>query len=75
MFASARLSQPILVDKVVVEPNKKLLGPRFKNDQKVVLNVLESLDGDELDSFKSQIESTGSATVQGLITNDNLEAY
>lgn len=65
MFASCRLNEPVFVDKVVVEANKKLLGPRFKNDQKTVLSMLESLDGVELEEFKSAIESNGTAVVNG----------
>jgi glycyl-tRNA synthetase (class II) len=36
MVASERLPEPITVDRLVAEPNKKLLGPKFKGDQKKV---------------------------------------
>jgi glycyl-tRNA synthetase len=65
MVAAERLPEPLLVDKVIAEPNKKLIGPRFKGDQKTVINGLEALDGDELDAFKQAIESKGSATLPG----------
>lgn len=32
MVASERLPEPIQVDRMVCEPNKKLLGPRFKGE-------------------------------------------
>ena len=63
MVASERLPEPIQVEKLVCEANKKLIGPRFKGDQKLVLAALEGLEGAELDTFKSAIESTGKATL------------
>lgn len=71
MVAAERLPQSIVVDKVVAEANKKLLGPKFKNDQKAVINAMEGLDGEELDQFKLAIESNGVAHVKGFeITSD-----
>ena len=65
LVASQRLDEPILVDKMVVEANKKLVGPRFKGDQKQVLAAIEALDGAALEAFKADIDSKGSATIQG----------
>ena len=71
MVASVRLPEPILIDKMVAEPNKKLLGPRFKLDQKTVINALEALDGAELEAFKNAIDTDGKTTVGGFeITAD-----
>ena len=71
MVASARLPEPILVDRTIAEPNKKLIGPKFKLDQKKVITVLEELEGDELNTFKDTIEANGVATVRGFeITKD-----
>lgn len=65
LVASERLPEPILVEKWVCEPNKKLIGPRFKATQKEVISTLEALDGEDLTAFKSQIETAGFATLKG----------
>ena len=71
MVASARLPEPILVDKIIAEPNKKLIGPKFKGDQKTVITILEELEGNELNTFKDTIEANGIATIRGYeITTD-----
>jgi glycyl-tRNA synthetase len=63
--ASERLPEPIQVERLVAEPNKKLIGPRFKGDQKIVLAALEQLEGAELEAFKTAIETAGVASVTG----------
>lgn len=65
LLASTRLAEPITVDKLVVEPNKKLLGPKFKNDQKTVISLLETIDGEELELFKREIEANGKSLIGG----------
>ena len=71
MVAAVRLSEPILVDKMVAEPNKKLLGPRFKLDKKTVINALEALEGAEVEAFKFAIETAGKVMLSGFeITSD-----
>jgi glycyl-tRNA synthetase len=71
MVAAERLPEPILVDKMIAEPNKRLLGPRFKLDQKTVINALEALEGAEVEAFKATIEKDGVATLAGFeITTD-----
>eukprot|EP01038_Epipyxis_sp_PR26KG_P012116 gene12116-16222_t len=65
MVASVRLPEPILVERIVAEPNKKLIGPRFKGDQKTVISAIESLEGDDVIALKTSLESTGTATVAG----------
>ena len=71
MVAAERLPEPIIVDKMIAEPNKRLLGPRFKLDQKTVINAMEALDGAELEAFKAAIEKDGTATLAGFeITTD-----
>lgn len=54
--ASIRLDEPIDVDKILVEPNKKLIGPRFGKNQKDVICLLEGLEGNELEEFKASLE-------------------
>eukprot|EP01034_Spumella_vulgaris_P024438 gene24438-30784_t len=61
LVASERLAEPIQVEKLVAEPNKKLIGPRFKAVQKEVPAAIEALDGDELLAFREAIETTGKA--------------
>jgi glycyl-tRNA synthetase len=61
MLASERLPEPILVERLVAEPNKKLIGPRFKGEQKAVLAAIEELEGEALLAFKSAIDSEGKA--------------
>lgn len=63
LVASERLPEPIQVEKLIAEPNKKLIGPRFKGAQKDVMAAIEALDGEELLAFKAAVESTGKATV------------
>ncbi len=59
MNAAERLPEPIQVERVVVEANKKLLGPKFKTDQKKVVEALESLSEEEVLALQSSIESSG----------------
>jgi glycyl-tRNA synthetase len=63
MVASERLAVPLQVDRVIAEPNKKLLGPRFKNDQKVVIQILEAMDEDEVAGLQKELQATGKATI------------
>jgi glycyl-tRNA synthetase len=72
MHASERLAEPVQVERVVVEANKKLLGPRFKTDQKKVVEALEALSEEEVLALKQSIESTGAGKVkdQYEITSD-----
>ena len=71
MVAAVRLPEPIIVDRVIAEANKRLIGPKFKGDQKTVITILEELDGDELNTFKDAIEANGVATIRDFeITKD-----
>ena len=63
--ASARLATPQTITRMVAVPNKRLLGPRFKTDQKTVLQALEALEGDELVKFKTDIETKNEALLPG----------
>jgi glycyl-tRNA synthetase len=75
MVAAVRLPAPILVDKMIAEPNKKLLGPRFKLDQKTVINALEALEGNELKEFKATIEEHGTAPLAGFDVTSDLVTF
>jgi glycyl-tRNA synthetase len=64
MVASEKLSEAQTVERTVVEPNKKLIGPKFKTNQKVVIQTIESLNDEETTSLKTQLEKEGKATIQ-----------
>ena len=71
MVASMRLPEPIFVDRLVIEPNKKAIGPRFKGDQKSVIAALENADEDECLRIKAALNAEGKAVVAGFeITED-----
>jgi len=63
MTAAEMLPEPVTVIRDVAEPVKKLLGPRFKGDQKKVMQALAELEGDALNAFKADLEANGRATV------------
>ena len=74
MVASMRLPEPVIVDRLVIEPNKKAIGPRFKGDQKTVIAALENADEDECLRIKAAIDADGKAIVAGFeITADLVE--
>lgn len=63
LVASRRLPEPIVVDRIIAEPNKKAIGPIFKGDQKKVLALLEEMDDAAVDAFKKELEANGDAGV------------
>jgi glycyl-tRNA synthetase len=74
MVASMRLPSAITVDRMIIEPNKKSIGPRFKGDQKTVITALESADDEECQRIKSEMETSGQSLVAGfLVTSDLVE--
>lgn len=72
MVASEKLSEPVLVEKLVLEPNRKVIGPKFKSNQKEVLKVLEELNQDELEQLKSSLETQSIANVKGFDIEANM---
>lgn len=69
--ASERLEQPILVEKLVVEPLRKKIGPKFKANQKEVIAALEGLDEAGAQDLQKKLNEGGVAIVQGFeITAD-----
>ena len=71
MVASMRLPEPVIVDRLIIEPNKKAIGPRFKGDQKLVIAALESADEDESLRIKAAMDAEGKTMVAGFeITAD-----
>lgn len=75
LLASARLAEPIVVDKVIAEPNKRLIGPRFKGEQKAVIALLEGLEGDALEQFQQCLQSQGSCTLDKFTITSDLVSF
>lgn len=75
MLAAARLAEPIVVERVVAEPNKKLIGPRFKGDQKKVITTLEALEGDAVLRLRDDLQNNGSAVVEGFSITPELVSF
>ncbi len=75
LVAAARLPEPVLVDKMIAEANKKLIGPKFKLEQKNVITAIESLDGEELESFRTEIMTKGSASLRGYELSSDLVSF
>lgn len=63
LVASERLAQPIQVERVVAEANKKLLGPAFKTQQKAVLAAIEALDESQVLALRDALAASGRAVV------------
>ena len=62
-MASERLAVPIQVEREVAEPNRKLIGPRFKADQKIVQQLMEEMDDEAVLKMKAEIEGSGKAII------------
>lgn len=75
MYASARLPEPVIEDRVVAEPNKKLLGPRFKLNQKTVISALEALESEQALDLQMMLHSTGTATIAGFEITPDLVTF
>ena len=65
LLASIRLNEPIFIEKLLIEPNKKLLGPKFKNNQKIVINLLENANNETIEIMKNEIDINGSYNLEG----------
>jgi len=65
MMASEKLAEPVLVERLVVEPNRKKIGPKFKKEQKEVIKALEELDDDAVEALQKDLENLSIATVNG----------
>ncbi|RYH30242.1 glycine--tRNA ligase [archaeon] len=75
MVASERLAEPVQIEKTIAEPNKKLIGPRFKGDQKTVITAIESLTEDQVAELKSQMDRDGKGTVAGFEITPDLVTF
>ncbi len=63
LVAPRRLPEPRVVDRVTVEPNKRLIGPIFKGNQKKVIELLEGLDDAEATKLQADLAAAGAAGV------------
>ncbi|KAK3828235.1 MAG: glycyl-tRNA synthetase [Benniella sp.] len=75
-----RLPEPLVEEKLQLEINKKVFGPRFKKDAKVLEEHLVALDQPTLEQLKKAHDETGkfSVTVNGQsfdITKDLLTSF
>mmetsp|Transcript_17693 Transcript_17693/g.46246 ORF Transcript_17693/g.46246 Transcript_17693/m.46246 type:complete len:380 (-) Transcript_17693:351-1490(-) len=77
MEASERLPEPVEIDVVTVEPNRKLVGKTFKKDQKTVLAALEkvSKDEDALGHFEKTMEAAGSVELEGFTVTKDMVSF
>lgn len=58
-----RLPEPLVEEKLQLEINKKVFGPRFKKDAKAVEDYLVSLDQSALEQLKKLHDETGTFSV------------
>eukprot|EP01040_Poterioochromonas_malhamensis_P010430 gene10430-11347_t len=65
MLAAEKLAEAVSVERTVVEPNKKLIGPKFKGQQKAVIQAIEQLNEEEAANLKEALANNGSAIVGG----------
>ncbi|PWA82758.1 glycyl-tRNA synthetase / glycine--tRNA ligase [Artemisia annua] len=59
LVAQEKYAEPKEVEKLVIKPNMKELGPAFKGDQKLVIESLEAMDEKEAMEMKVILESKG----------------
>ncbi|KAG0017745.1 Glycine--tRNA ligase 1, mitochondrial [Podila clonocystis] len=58
-----RLPEPLVEEKLQLEINKKVFGPRFKKNAKAVEDHLAALDVTALEQYKQAHDSTGSFAI------------
>ena len=75
MEASQLLSEPIQVSVFAAEPNKKLLGPRFKGEQKAVVAAMEGLTNEEAEALQTELAANGKGDVKGFEITPELVTF
>ena len=63
MVASQLLKEPIKVEKLIAEPQKKKLGPKFGKDAKSIITALETMEERDIEAVKACMNADGKATV------------
>jgi glycyl-tRNA synthetase len=75
MLASELLKTPIEVESYLCEPNKKKIGPKFKMNQKAIINALEGLDNDGAKELEAALAANGTAEVAGFEITPDLVSF
>ncbi|PVU93524.1 hypothetical protein BB561_003227 [Smittium simulii] len=57
------LETPLVYDALVCNPNKKVFGPKFKQNAKIIQETLESLSQSELEKLKSELDTAGKINI------------
>ena len=67
----------MVVEAVKIEPNKKILGRKFKKDQKAVISALMELaeNKTKLILFEKELEKNGSAELSGYIIDAGMVTF
>ena len=56
MQASEPLAEPVVVDQVIVKPNKGIFGKQFKKEAGDVFAYFENLTNEEAEAFEANIK-------------------
>ncbi|GAB5585427.1 Glycine--tRNA ligase 1 [Umbelopsis nana] len=59
-----QLDEPKIIDKLQLEVNKKVFGPKFKKNAKVVEEALLALSEESLQKLKDELDATEKTTIQ-----------
>lgn len=59
-----QLDEPKVIDKLQLEVNKKVFGPKFKKNAKVVEEALLALSEESLQKLKDELDATEKTTIQ-----------
>jgi glycyl-tRNA synthetase len=75
MLAAEMLPAPIEINRVIAEPVKRLLGPKFQKDQKKVIDALESLDNDAVIQLQKDLETVKVGIIEGFEITPDLVVF
>lgn len=75
MQAAEILPEQITVERFVAEPVKKLLGPRFKTDQKKVMDALDALENEEAEQLQKELATNGTSVIDGFEITPELVTF
>ena len=75
MLAAELLPAPIEINRLIAEPVKRLLGPKFQKDQKKVIDALEALDNDAASKLQKDLEVARVAVVEGFEITPDLVVF
>jgi glycyl-tRNA synthetase len=72
MTAATLLDKPLKVEKLIAEPIKKKLGPKFGKDAKLVIDVLENLNEDEVKELQIKFETSDVQIIKSYEINKDM---